>query len=257
MTRTTAANFVVVDTTEETLSDGLTFTFADTSRFPAVPFYAVLARTDDTRRNVVKFSTKTATTLQCASLADRYLAGSVAESGITHPAGTPVLVAPLAQNLGDIWDALENRFTKAESNAAYEPLQVEEGFRARRASGQTLAAATLTKIVFDTEDRDDGADYDTATGNWTVPDTGWYDVATGIYFNPVVDGERVIVSIYVGGAEHTRLFDGMSGGAVSWQVSGSLPLYLTAAAVVNVYAYRQNAGDVGAALMYFTAKRRY
>lgn len=107
--RSRAANFVTLNSSAQSDATDLTFTFTDTSDAPAVPFYAVLGLRDDTRREVVKFSSKTSTTLVCASLADRYLAGSVASSGIVHPANTRVLLAPVAQHLDDIWVYLEGQ----------------------------------------------------------------------------------------------------------------------------------------------------
>lgn len=107
--RSRAANFVSLNTSAQTDATGLTFTFTDTSDTPAVPFYAVLGLRDDTRREVVKFSSKTSTELVVDSLADRYLAGSVASSGIVHPANTTVLLAPVAQHLDDIWVYLEGQ----------------------------------------------------------------------------------------------------------------------------------------------------
>jgi hypothetical protein len=106
MAQTFAANFTRLFTSAPTNAVGLTFTFADTSDAPAVPFYAVLAVRDDTKREVVKFSTKTSTTLVADSISDRYLAGSSAGSGIDHPSNTEVLLAPLAQHLDDIWSGL-------------------------------------------------------------------------------------------------------------------------------------------------------
>jgi hypothetical protein len=107
--RSRAANFVQLNTSAQTDGVGLVFTFADTSDAPAVPFYAVLNLRDDTLREVVKFSTKTSTTLEVDSLSDRYLDGSVATSGLTHPTNSTVLLAPVAQHLDDIWVYLEGQ----------------------------------------------------------------------------------------------------------------------------------------------------
>jgi hypothetical protein len=107
--RSRAANFVSLNTSALTDGTGLTFTFTDTSDAPAVPFYAVLNLRDDTLREVVKFSSKTSTTLEVASLSDRYLDGSVATSGLTHPTNSTVLLAPVAQHLDDIWVYLDGQ----------------------------------------------------------------------------------------------------------------------------------------------------
>lgn len=107
--RSRAANFVQLNTSALTDGTGLTFTFTDTSDTPPVPFYAVLNLRDDTLREVVKFSSKTSTELIVASLADRYLDGSVATSGLTHPTNSTVLLAPLAQHLDDLWVYLQGQ----------------------------------------------------------------------------------------------------------------------------------------------------
>ena len=107
--RSRAANFIQLNTSASTDGVGLVFTFADTDDTPDAPFYAVINLRDDTLREVVKFSSKTATELVVDSLADRYLAGSVATSGLTHPANSTVLLAPLAQHLDDLWVYLEGQ----------------------------------------------------------------------------------------------------------------------------------------------------
>jgi len=106
MSRSYAANFTQLATSEEATATALTFVFTNTNNAPDMPFYAVLAPEDETKREVVKFSTKTSTTLVCDSLSDRYLDGSAAPSGIIHGSGTIVLLTPLAQHLDDLWVAL-------------------------------------------------------------------------------------------------------------------------------------------------------
>lgn len=135
-----------------------------------------------------------------------------------------------------------------------------EGFRAYKSVAQTgLAAGTFTKVTFDTQVFDEGADYDDLASEWTVPATGWYDVAARCAFSGLADGERAITSLYVNAAEHTRLTDVAQGAAASSGWGGTVPLKLTAGDVVTVYAYIGGGGDIGAgaALTYFTAKRRY
>ena len=105
--RTNAANFTRLIMSAQTGPTGLSFEVPDTSGTPDAPFYAVLNLRDDARREVVLFSSKTGTTLEVDSIGDRYLDGSVAGSGITHPVGTQILLAPLAQHLEDLWDDFE------------------------------------------------------------------------------------------------------------------------------------------------------
>lgn len=107
--RSRAANFVQLNTSASTDGTGLVFTFADTDGTPDTPFYAVLNLRDDTLREVVKFSDKTGTELIVDSLSDRYLDGSVATSGLTHPTNSTVLLAPVAQHLDDLWVYLQGQ----------------------------------------------------------------------------------------------------------------------------------------------------
>jgi hypothetical protein len=156
-------------------------------------------------------------------------------------------------------DAVATYLTKTDAAATYELKQREEGFRAARTVVQALAAATFTKVVFDLEQRDDGADYDPATGTWTAPAAGWYDVATAVLFAALAAGERAIVSIAVGGVETARLADATAGAAADATRAGSVPMFLAAGDAVTVLAFRGNAGDIepGGRLTFFTAKRRY
>lgn len=138
-------------------------------------------------------------------------------------------------------------------------LTVQEGFRAYRSSTQAIAAATSTVIVYNTEVRDEGADYDPATGQWTVPETGWYDVGAGISCSGLAANQSVSLDLYVGATEHTRLFDQEIASTLGYFApSGSAPLYLTAGNVVTIRAYSPAAFSVaaGAAFSWFTAKRR-
>lgn len=136
-----------------------------------------------------------------------------------------------------------------------------EGFRAYRSgTTQSIAGNTLTTVIFNAEDFDEGADYNTSTGEWTVPATGWYDVATAIYINSIGSSDRVYADFAVNGSETFRFFDdtGFSNQVV---VSGSFPMKLTAADVVTVRVIASDASgasiNAGTSLTYFTAKRRY
>jgi hypothetical protein len=106
--RTNAKNFTRITLSQSAGPTDLVFSADDTSLAPDTPFYGVLNLRDDTRREVILFSVKTPTTMEVAAIQDRYLEGSVAISGITHPTGSTILIAPVAQNLDDLWHAIEN-----------------------------------------------------------------------------------------------------------------------------------------------------
>lgn len=118
MPRSHAVNAVELTLTEETGGASTTFTFDSTSAAPAVPCYAVVDLADDTKREYVLFTAKTATTLQTADLDGRYLEGSAAASDLTHEVGGKVLFAPTAQNLADLWDAVEANETALDGTAS-------------------------------------------------------------------------------------------------------------------------------------------
>lgn len=132
-----------------------------------------------------------------------------------------------------------------------------EGFSASRSTNQSLSAGTFTTIVFDTEGADQGSDYNNSTGEWTVPETGWYQVASYITFNALADQERYAVRFLVGGTARAVIVDVSSAEAGSWTAGGSVPLYLTSGNVVTVAALREVAGAVvgsaSPAITYFTA----
>jgi hypothetical protein len=200
------------------------------------------------------------------ALADRLAAVAavyVETTAVARPAATEVGrlhratdTGVISYDTGTAWVELVNR---TDANAAYAE-KAQEGFRAfRTTSGQTLAAATFTTVILNAETVDEGADYDPATGQWTVPVTGWYDVAASVRFVSAAAGERTIVSLAVGGAETVRLHDITAGASGEVIGGGATPIRLTAGNVVTVQAFRGAAGDIGpeSSLTWFTAKRRH
>jgi hypothetical protein len=144
--RTNAANFTRLVMSATAGPTDLIFTFDNTLDAPDAPFYGVLNLRDDTRREVVLFSVKTSTTLEVATIDDRYLEGSVATSGITHPTGSRVLLAPVAQHLDDLWHAIEN---------------VEDRI-------DLLVLNDLDDVTVATPDDGDVLTYDDYTGEWVA-----------------------------------------------------------------------------------------
>jgi hypothetical protein len=136
---------------------------------------------------------------------------------------------------------------------------VSEGFRAFRSTAQALSAATFTTIVFDTEDRDEGLDYDNTTGAWTCPATGWYDVAAAVYYPNVSDGGRVMLVFAIDGTHAVRPANATAGAFGEMASHGAFPWHFTAGQVLTVLGFRAAAGDVsgGSQLTWFTVKRRY
>lgn len=85
----------------------LTATVASTSTL-ASPAYLVIEPENPARREYVLFDGSfTATTFVCTAVGKRYLAGSAAASGLTHPVGSVVRMAPLAQHFEDLHDRVD------------------------------------------------------------------------------------------------------------------------------------------------------
>ena len=97
---------------ETTLSSGmgdsdLTATVASTSGMTS-PCYLVIDPDDPAKREYVYFDgTFTATTFVSSNIANRYLGGSAAGSGISHSSGAVVRCSPLAQHFEDLHDRID------------------------------------------------------------------------------------------------------------------------------------------------------
>lgn len=125
-------------------------------------------------------------------------------------------------------------------------------FRASRSSSaQTVNHNTLTDVLFNTEDYDPGSDYDPATGVYTVPVTGYYQVNFNVM---LIDGGDTINFAY---AKVNK--NGSEDLASAWQrndsyyryasLNGSAVLYLTAGDTIKVQALAVTS-DSGAVTVY-------
>lgn len=114
-------------------------------------------------------------------------------------------------------------------------------FRAYQSTAQSLAATTFTKIAYQTEVFDNLGEYDNTTYRFTAKDVGIYSISGSVGWAAGVDGNRLIVSIYLNGTETKRLFDFMMGGANNAVTSGSTILKLAAGDYVEIFGYTANA----------------
>lgn len=287
MARSSVQNWFATELTSDVGSEALVFDVTTTGDLSA-PAYIVIRPRDEANREVILCDVAfTDTRFETSALANRHLAGSAKSSGQTHPSGSEVWSVPLAQHLDDVWDLLETATSAATADALVQrdsagrakvvdgsaasdiatkgqldnATTSEEGFRAYMSGTQSLSAATWTKIIYDTEERDDGGDYDPTTGEWTVPATGWYDVGALLNFSSLADGDFIALQFRLNGANHRRVGSLHTGAAGTPTIGGSLPLHLAAGDVLTVYARRDSAGDVGSTsgsiLTTFSAKRRY
>ena len=106
-----AAESTTANAFETTLSSqlgasDLTVNVASTTGL-ASPCYIVIEPDSATQREYVFIdSTVAATSFTTTTTDNRYLSGSAAGSGLTHPSGSKVRVAPMKQHFEDIFDAL-------------------------------------------------------------------------------------------------------------------------------------------------------
>lgn len=73
----------------------------------------------------------------------------------------------------------------------------EYKFRAYISSDVTIANDTATAIVFDSENFDPGSDFNTATGQYTVPVTGYYFLSAGVRYQSPVASKYIYIAIRV------------------------------------------------------------
>lgn len=86
----------------------LTAAVASTAGAPTSPCYLVIEPDTPSQREVVFFDgTFTSLSFVTSDLANRYLAGSAAASGLTHPAGSVVKATPVAQHMEDVHDRID------------------------------------------------------------------------------------------------------------------------------------------------------
>lgn len=107
---------------------------------------------------------------------------------------------------------------------------------------QSLTAATWTKILYQTEDRDTQSEF--ATSTFTATDAGYYLFVTGVVWNGPADGERHILELFVNGSPSVRIADDTQGAAATYGATyGTKELYLDAGDTVDVYGYSTIARD--------------
>lgn len=106
-----AAESITANAFETTLSSqlgasDLTINVASTTGL-ATPCYIVVEPDSATQREYIFIdSTVGATSFTTTTADNRYLSGSAAGSGLTHPSGSKVRVSPMKQHFEDIFDAL-------------------------------------------------------------------------------------------------------------------------------------------------------
>ena len=110
------------------------------------------------------------------------------------------------------------------------------GFRAVGSDSVSVNASAVT-IVLPTEDYDEGSDL--ASGVYTAPQAGLYDLFTGGYFQAPNDGSSALrvasLDIYVNGSLEQRISGPLTGNSgTKEKIAASYPLKLAAADTVSI-----------------------
>jgi len=114
---------------------------------------------------------------------------------------------------------------------------------------QALSAAAFTPIIFDTAVYDSQSEYSTSTGIFTAKNSGTYFVSAGLYIGGVGAGTNEVVSVFVNGAEQTRLFQIYIATSGTAMIGGSSILQLNAGDQVQINGFSSVAGgSVGGAV---------
>ncbi|WP_091016002.1 right-handed parallel beta-helix repeat-containing protein [Paenibacillus amylolyticus] len=115
-----------------------------------------------------------------------------------------------------------------------------------KSTNQAIAAGALTKVLFQTEQKDKTGVYDKDNSRAVIYTAGTYEVQSSIAWDGQAVGNRTILDVYVNGAQKERLSDQTLGGSTSSDSlsSGSVVFDLIAGDVVEIYAYSTNLTNI-------------
>jgi hypothetical protein len=106
------ANAYEVNLTAEMGAEDVVMSVSSTDGAPASPAYIVVEPDTPGQREYILFDgTIGGNQFETTTLTNRYLTGSAAASGLTHPVGSVVRVSPLMQHFDDLHDRVEARLT--------------------------------------------------------------------------------------------------------------------------------------------------
>lgn len=105
---TVVTNYYETSLSAEMGPTALTATVASMVNAPTSPSYLAIQPESATYREVILFDgTYTGSAFVSTAIGNRYLSGSAASSGITHPVGSRVVSVPLRQHIEDLNDRID------------------------------------------------------------------------------------------------------------------------------------------------------
>jgi len=104
-------------------------------------------------------------------------------------------------------------------------------------SSQSIDSATATKVALDGEDYDTGTIFDSSANEFSIPESGIYQINVGIRLD-ATDGSAMQIKIYKNGSEYARSYD------VGTADPRTVPLSITddaaAGDTFSLYAYHES-----------------
>lgn len=201
-----------------------------------------------------------------------YGASTIVAGNISAYAGVPRIPTTLPNaaglSLANIFTLAGNQFTNpllvapaTSSGHAVNLGQILPGasisnFMAYKSTAQSIVAATITIINFQTKVFDDLTEFNVSTGQFVPLVSGTYVFNAGVHGTTSSVGRRVLY-LYVNGVEHVRFQELSSAGNDSTMAGNSGPVKLTAGDVVATY-YQSGIADTistGQAQTYFGGYR--
>jgi hypothetical protein len=110
---------------------------------------------------------------------------------------------------------------------------------ARLNAAQSVNSGAITGVIYDTELYDIGSDYNTSTGLFTAPVTGYYFISHNVTITSLKDGGRVISYIYVNSANVLSTAN-TAGVATNVGACAAGVFYVTSGQTIGGYVYHDH-----------------
>jgi hypothetical protein len=172
-------------------------------------------------------------------------------SGVTVAASSPIAITANGQisDLGFGTSGQVLTSNGAATSPTWQPAGSTTYFQAYRTSNQTIAGgSTASTIVFDTAISNVGSAYNTGTGVFTAPATGFYSFSSTVFFNnlntPV--GNTQVILAYTGSVQSLRMIEqgiGSYSGGTSIILNIAWAMPMTAGNTVQIQPFADGAGN--------------